>query len=312
MDKRYREMELESLDGYPLQIRIYDPKEKKAVIQCIHGMEEHQGRYEEFACFLAENGYVVVTSDLRGHGAKAKRVTENMIHIADRDGDKLLIEDESVIRDWIHKEYSGCPLFLFGHSMGSIISRKILQSDSNEYDAVILSGYPNPQGLAIVGVMISALIGMFKGRAGQSDLCTNLAVGPFCKAIPNAETPIDWLSVNKDNIQRYIEDPFCGLEFTIGSYNALFHLVWDIEHPNMYKQVKKDLPILLICGEEDPCPGGEKGRKHSLECLQKAGFTNISSVLLPHMRHEILMEDAKTQVYEKMLKFYEDSSVKES
>ena len=310
MDKTYREMDLAAEDGYSLRLRIYEGKERKAVIQCIHGMEEHQGRYEEFASYLAKAGYVVVTSDLRGHGPTAAKVQNkktDMIHIADRDGDQLLVSDEAVIRNWIKETYSECRLILFGHSMGSIIARKILQTDSMAYDKVILSGYPNPQGLSIMAIVLSSLLRGIRGGKGQSNLLTSLAVGPFCKAIPNAQTPLDWLSVDRENIKRYIEDPECGLEFTIGSYNALFHLVWDINHPKKYRQVKEVLPILLICGEEDPCPGGEKGRAHSLNCLKKAGFKELTIKLCPGMRHEILQEDKKEQIYKEISKFLAQS-----
>ena len=308
MDKTYRELNLTAEDGYQLSLRVYEGKERKAVIQCIHGMEEHQGRYEEFASYLAGVGYVVITSDLRGHGPKATKVQnkkngKNMIHIADRNGDQCLVSDEAVIRNWIRENYPECSLILFGHSMGSIIARKVLQTDSGAYDKVILCGYPNPQGLSIVALVLSSLLRGIRGGKGQSNLLTMMAVGPFCKAIPNAQTPLDWLSVDRDNINRYIEDPECGLEFTIGSYNALFHLVWDINQPKKYQQVKEALPILLICGEEDPCPGGEKGRAHSLNCLRKAGFKELTTKLCPGMRHEILQEDKKVQIYEEILKF---------
>ena len=53
-------------------------------------MEEHQGRYTPFAEFLQKHGYTVVTADMRGHGEHALTLS----HIADRDGARLLIEDE--------------------------------------------------------------------------------------------------------------------------------------------------------------------------------------------------------------------------
>lgn len=309
MDRPYRELELATEDGYPLQLRIYEGR-KRAVIQCIHGMEEHQGRYEAFASFLAEAGFVVVTSDLRGHGPKAVKVKnkkngKEMIHIADKDGDQLLVKDQALIRKKIKELYPDCPVILFGHSMGSIIARKALQADVAEYDKAILCGYPVPQGLSVVGIFLSNLIGAFKGRRGQSNLLTMLAVGPFCKAIKGAETPVDWLSVDKENVKRYIADPECGLEFTIGSYNALFKLVWDISKPPKLEG-RENFPILLICGEEDPCTGGENGRAQSLSCLKKTGFAKITSKIWPSMRHEILQEKEKVQVFRMIQTYLEE------
>jgi alpha-beta hydrolase superfamily lysophospholipase len=116
---------------------------------------------------------------------------------------------------------------------------------------------------------------------------------------------LDWLSYNQDNIRRYQESDLCGTEFTLGSYDALFRLVRDIAIPGLYHDVKEDLPILLISGEDDPCTGGEKGRKTSVDVLKKAGFGKLEVETIPHMRHEILNETDHELVYEKILTFLE-------
>ncbi len=120
---------LQSTDNYTLHLKIFDHPTPKAVVKIIHGMTERKERFEDFAEFLSKNGYNVVIADMRGHGQYAPILS----HIADKDGAKLLIEDEIVIRNWIKSEYPNLPIILFGHSMGSIIARKILQNDSGLY-----------------------------------------------------------------------------------------------------------------------------------------------------------------------------------
>ena len=297
----YEEIIIPGRDLYSLAVRVYDVPNPKAVVKCIHGMEEHQGRYQPFAEFLNKHGYAVVTADLRGHGKNAPKLS----HIADKNGHKLLIEDEKVIKEYIQKRYPGVPLILFGHSMGTIISRALLQSDSKDFTKVVLSGYPNPMPVGAIGGFLSSTIGLFKGRKGYSKMLTNMVLGPFNKALENPKTPLDWLSYNEANVIAYDKDPLCGEEFTIGSYNALFHLVGAINSVGKYKNVNVDCPILLISGEDDPCTSGEKGRKASLDRLQKAGFKNIEVETIKGMRHEILNETGKEQVYEDILKFLE-------
>lgn len=295
----YEEIVVPSRDLYSLAVRIYDVKNPKVVIKCIHGMEEHQDRYVEFATFLQNNGYAVVTADLRGHGKSAPKLS----HIADRDGDKLLIEDELVIKEYIKEKYKGVPMILFGHSMGTIIARKVLQTESKEYVKVVLSGYPNPQAAAAVGAFLSKILRGRKRGDKHSKTLTNLVIGPFTKAVKDRKTDLDWLSYNEENVQRYIDDPLCGVEFTIGSYNALFNLLADINKPKLYKDVKEDLPFYLISGDADPCTGGEKGRNDSIDRLSKAGFKNLEVYTMPNMRHEILNEDKKDEVMERILTF---------
>ena len=131
-----------------------------------------------------------------------------------------------------------------------------------------------------------------------------MVIGGFAKSVDNAKTPLDWLSYNEENVQRYADDPLSGVEFTLGSFNALFHLVADINKPNQYKDVNKDMPIYLISGKDDPCTGGEKGRNDSLDRLTKAGFANIEVTTLDNMRHEILNETNKEETYKLILDFF--------
>lgn len=295
----YKEITLPSKDGYKLSLRVFDAKDPKGVIQVAHGMEEHQDRYKEFAKYLAKNSYIVITADMRGHGKNAPKLG----HIADKNGHKLLIEDMQAIKDYIKKTYKNLPIILFAHSMGTITSRALLQTDSKEYSKVVLSGYPNPQGVASVAIVLSNIIGLFKGKDKKSNLLKNSVTGKFSKMLKDAKTPLDWLSYNKENIKKFKDDPLCGDMFTIGSYNALFHLVSDINKSNKYKNVKKDLPILLISGEDDPCTSGEKGRQTSVKKLKCAGFETIEVETIKNMRHEILNETKKDEVYELILNF---------
>ena len=295
----FEELFVPSRDGYTLSLRVYEAKKPVAVVKFIHGMEEHQGRYEGFATLLQNNGFTVITADLRGHGKNAPKLS----HIADKNGHKLLIEDELVVKEYIKKRWPDVPLMIFAHSMGTIIARKLLQSESQEYIKVALSGYPNPMPVGAIGAALSSFIGVFKGRSGYSKMLTDMALGGFSKAIENAKTPLDWLSYNEENVKKYIADQLCGEEFTVGSYNALFHLVGDINKPSLYKNVKKDLPFLLISGKDDPCTGGEKGRTTSLDVLKKAGFENLEVVTLDGMRHEILNELDGDKVAQTILEF---------
>ena len=297
----YEEIIIPSRDLYSLSVRVYDVPNPKAVVKCVHGMEEHQGRYQGFAEFLNKHGYAVVTADLRGHGKNAPKLS----HIANKNGHKLLIEDEKVIKDYIKQRYPNVPLILFGHSMGTIISRTLLQTDSKDFVKVVLSGYPDPKPVGTIGGLMSGTIGLFKGRAGYSKMLTNMVLGPFSKALKDPKSPLDWLSYNEDNVAAYAADPLCGEEFTIGSYNALFHLVGAINSAGKYKDVNAECPILLISGEDDPCTSGEKGRKVSLDRLQKAGFKNIEVETIKGMRHEILNEKDKDKVQERILEFLE-------
>lgn len=291
---------LKSENNYDLSLLVFECPEAKASIQMVHGMEEHKERYIPFAGFLCDNGYNVIISDLRGHGEDAPLLS----HIADSNGEELLIRDQQIIAGYIRDRYKDLPLYLFGHSMGTIISRVLLQTDSKVYSKVLLSGYVAPNPMSGIAVSLGNCTKVFKKPRGYSKLLTNLALGPYVKAVPDSKTPCDWLSYNEENVQKYIEDPLCGVEFTVGSYCALFHLLNDMGKVDKYSNINADLPFMLLGGVDDPCTGGEKGRADSKAVLEKAGFRNISVITYPQMRHEILNETEKEKVYQDALDFF--------
>ena len=286
-------------ENYSLSLSVFEAKKARVVLQIVHGMEEHKERYYAFGEYLSQNGISVVVSDLRGHGEDAPLLS----HVADKQGAKLLLQDQQQITKYIKERFSGLPVMLLGHSMGSIITRDLLQLDSKEYERVILSGYVNPNGASGIAVFLGHLVNVFKTPKGHSKLLTTLAVGQFSKSIKDKRTDLDWLSYNEANVDEYIADPLSGVEFTVGSYIALFNLLNWMGKPKRYKEVKKELPILLAGGIDDPCTGFEKGREASKQVLQKAGFENISVITYENMRHEILNETEKEKVYKDFLEF---------
>jgi len=288
-------------EGYALSLAVFESADAKAAVQVVHGMEEHKERYYAFAEYLAEKGFTVVVSDLRGHGEDAPLLS----HIADDDGETLLIQDQKAIADYIGERFPGLPVILFGHSMGTIISRVLMQEDAR-WLAVALSGYVNPNPASGVAVKMGNVVRKMKGPKGYSGMLTKLALGPYVKSVPDRKTDLDWLSYNEDNIMKYIDDPLCGKEFTVGSYQALFRLLDKMGKAGEYKAVKADMPILLIAGADDPCTGGEKGRAASKEVLEKAGYADVRVITYDHMRHEILNETEKDKVYEDLKSFFED------
>ena len=71
-----KEFYLDSCGGGRLHCAIWTPEgEPKAVVQLIHGIAEHIGRYDDFARFLNAHGYVVAADDHMGHGGSVENGT---------------------------------------------------------------------------------------------------------------------------------------------------------------------------------------------------------------------------------------------
>lgn len=294
------EVALQARDGYVLNVHVFKANEEKAVIQLIHGMEEHQGRYEKFIHFLNAHGFSVVSSDMRGHGEKAPYLG----YFKEKNGYRELIEDQRIITDYIKEQFPSTAIYLFAHSMGTIITRVLLEEHSSNYKKVVLSGYPNYQKGAYLGVFFATLIRFVHGGKYKSKWLASLSIDSFNKKIEDPKTNCDWVCKREETILEYQRDPYCGFGFTCSAFCDLYHLVILMHKSKLYKNVNKNLKILLLRGLEDPCVGGEKGAKDSYQVLKKAGFRKIKKIDYPNMRHEILNERENKKVYEDVLTFY--------
>ncbi|MDY2889664.1 MAG: alpha/beta hydrolase [Candidatus Caccosoma sp.] len=296
------EAKLKSIDNYELNLHIFKVNNPKGYIQLIHGMEEHQERYEPFIEQLNKQNYTVISSNMRGHGSDAK----NLGFFKEKKGYEFLLLDQKEITKYIKKTFNTNKVIIFAHSMGTIITRNLLQTESKDYEKVILSGFPCPQAFVGVGIFLANLIQLFKGPMYYSKALQQIAIGSFNNKIDNSKTNLDWLSVNEENVKNYMEDPFCGHGFKVSALNDLFHLTKYMSKASRYKYVNTSLPILMLRGDEDPCTGFDNGSKKSINVLKKAGFNNIKEIKYQNMRHEILNEANKNDVYNDVIKFLND------
>ena len=292
---------VKSTDNYELDVHLFEVKNPKAIIQIIHGMEEHQKRYEELASILNKNGFTAVTSDMRGHGESA----EYLGYFKEKYGWEALIEDQKNITKTIKNLYHDIPIYIFAHSMGSIIARNVLMEASSKYEKVILTGYPNYRWEAAIGIHVANLIIKVKGPKYRSPFLKHMSTGVYNKKVKNAKTNSDWISSNEKAIELYRNDPLCGFGFTTEAYRDLFVLVKRLKNLKLYTNVNENLQILLLSGLLDSCTGFEKGRTDSKKRLLKAGFTKIKSIEYPGYRHSIIDEKNNEKVFTDIIQFFD-------
>lgn len=277
-----------------------DETTPRAVLQLAHGMAEYIRRYDAFAGFMAQNGYVVYGSDHLGHGDSAAS-GDDLGYIAEKDGYKLLAADLKSMSDTARGEYPSLPLVLLGHSMGSFVARLYASSYPSAADALVLSGTsgPNPAGAA--GVLIVDLISAFKGERHRSGFVDKMAFGAYNKRCGEVKTAFDWLSTNEDNVSAYVADERCGFVFTLSAFRDLFKLLKAVSEKGWAARLRKNLSVLLVSGEEDPVGGYGAGVKAVRDALTAAGVSDVTLKLYDGMRHEILNETGKERVWADIL-----------
>ncbi len=277
--------------------------EIKAVMVVVHGMAEHRKRYDRFAEKLTEKGIAVLTYDQRGHGESAADASE-LGYFGPIDGWLGFVKDLDRIVDQLKRKFD-VPVIVFGHSMGSMVARSYLKRFDDKLDALILSGAPNFTPAAYAGRILAYIMCSFGSEKKRSSLLHQMAEGGFANSIENAETELDWLSYDKANIQRYMQDELCGFTFTNRGYEDLMSLMIDMHKTSEWKKSHLNLPILFVSGQDDPCTGGNKGLNDSIDVLKRSGYSRIDNFVYENARHEILYEKIASEVTADLIKWIE-------
>lgn len=273
----------------------------RGVVQISHGMAETAARYEGFAKVLVDAGFIVYANDHRGHGRTAKFI-ENLGYLADKDGYDFLVDDMHQLTKIISSENRGVPIILFGHSMGSFLSQRYISEYGDELKGVILSGTNGDQGIILnIGLIIARLEIHNKGRKAKSNLLNKMCFGVYNKAFKPNRTDFDWLSSDNQEVDKYVNDPFCGSVFTAGFFYDFFSGLKETYKLKNVNLIPKDLPIYIFSGEKDPVGNNTKGVMRLIESFKKAGLKNIKYKFYKDGRHEMLNDINRDEVIKNII-----------
>lgn len=273
----------------------------KAVLEIAHGMAEHSARYDAFAAFMAEQGYAVYMNDHAGHGRSAQISG----HFADENGWENVVGDLNALMDQAAENHPGLPLFLMGHSMGSFLSRSFLTRYGQRLSGCILCGTMGQNPGVKPGKALASLQCRVRGPRSRGKLIDKLSSAGYNKRYENPVNQFAWLSRDEEVCKAFAADKMCGFAFTAAGYRDLFTGLEEISSPRWAAAVPKDLPIYLVAGADDPVGNYGEGPKQVADMLRAAGVKNVELKLYPGMRHELLNELGKEQVYSDILDWLE-------
>ncbi|HOF37453.1 MAG TPA: lysophospholipase [Dermatophilaceae bacterium] len=296
-------------DGTPLHVFRWLPDAgaaPKAVVQIAHGMAEHSARYARFAEVLTAAGYAVYAQDHRGHGQTAG-VLKRAGFFAEHDGWSTVVEDMYAVTRTIREEQPGLPIFLFGHSMGSMLSRTYAIRHGAELDGLILSGTGGDPGmLGKVGQVVALVEAKVRGKGTASPLLDKLSFGNFNKPFEPARTPFEWLSRDPAEVDAYIADPWCGFVCTAGMFQDLLSGIALINADSQVARIPQGLPIYLFSGAEDPVGDKTKGVQQVVDQFRRLGIKDVFVRFYLGARHEVLNETNRDEVMADVVDWLDD------
>lgn len=258
----------------------------RAVLQVCHGMSEHIGRYRWFAERMVSRGFVVAGDDHLGHGRTAPSA-EDLGYFGPKDGYIHMMEDEHRLRREMEKRYPGLPYFLLGHSMGSFLTRFYVSRHGEGLAGYLCCGTSGRNPLVKMAIFLSNVMVCLQGGKTRGKFLDRLAFKDYNKHFAPAVTGHEWLSRDTEVYLPFADDPYSGFVFTNAGFRDLFHLLDTVTGRKWSNKIPKNLPIILLSGDEDPVGQYGKGVKQVYGWLKESGVKDLSLKLYPGARHEL-------------------------
>ena len=296
-------VELVSKNGDKLYGLSWHTENSIGNVIIMEGMEEHSSRYDNFAQYLNKEGFNVYCIDVYGQGENVNADMSNL-GIWPKSGFRKQVQAVDAL---VEKLRISCkPTYIFSHSMGSFMCQDYIQRYTEHVSKVVLCGSGAKNPAVPIGYQLARLIVHKKNRNKKAKLLNKLMFGNFNKKIKNPRTPYDWLSVNQENVDRYIADPLCGYGPTNGFCLEFVKGMNRLHKKKFLQKIRKDLGIFIISGSDDPVTNYSKDVKKLSDMYKKLGVKNVQSKVYEGLRHEILNEDSREEVYKDIVNFFKE------
>ena len=223
----------------------------RAAILIAHGAAEHSARYDRVANVFTAEGYAVYAEDHRGHGQTAAMLEK--AGNAGLDGFNGMIRDLRQLAELIHKKHSA-PLILFGHSMGAALSQRLIQLHGELFKGVVLSGSPGIRPNLEQAMTFTAQLAE-GAQAEQISEMFKKTFASFNEGLGEIKSGFEWLSRDAVEVQKYIDDPWCGFPFTNRLVAEMSKCAWEAALPENLARIPKSLAVYIFAGTHDRVGG---------------------------------------------------------
>lgn len=267
---------LTNADGQKIAYSVYTPEiPARALLFIVHGYGEHRGRYRHVAQAFVDAGYVVYALDHRGHGeSEGLRVYFDSFDQPVADLYQLYQQAQAA--------YPQLPRFVFGHSMGTLISLCFALKYQDSLKGLLLTGTATTIEETSTPLVIA--VGSLIAR-----------LFPKLRFIP--PLPIETLSTDPQVWEDYKRDPLNDNGITRGSMAMLMITTGRTLRARAHELT---LPLCVMHGSDDkltPVSGA-----HAI--YNAASSADKTLKIYDGMRHELVNERDKARVIADMLAWF--------
>ena len=278
---------------------VYWPPRFQPVIGCVqllHDWAEHQGRLKPLAESLSESGYVVVTSDFKGHGSNIKRETE--LGYAGDSGMSQYIGYAHEITLFLKDKFPDVPYTMIGAGLGALVCMAYLKRYDFFADSMVLISPPPEKGTRLDRLLCNASISS-KGEYHRSRFMHNNIWSSHIGI--DFSQNLNWLSNDPDVKESYSRDRLCGFMYTLNGCRSILNLIDSVYSYGSWIMKNPHLKIRIIAGSKDQSAGSTFKLAHIRNFLAGQGYDEAEIRLFPGLRHDLVNGSDTRQVYDFIL-----------
>jgi lysophospholipase len=266
------------------------PGTVRGIVQVVHGLGEHSRRYLHLTSTLLDAGFAVVADDHAGHGRTA--VLQGTWADAGARADRVVVEDELTLQRHARDLLPDLPHVVFGHSWGSLIARGMATDPAARLDGLALGGIVAQMEGFESGIDRSALRALAEDeRAAEPappEVVGQFFAG-FLERFGEGAGPTAWVALDEDVVADHGRDPLNNFGAPLSSrfLQGFADLYDTVSGDAFYAALPRDLPVLIVAGDQDPVANYGEGAYHVANRLHRSGHTDVRTRVFPGVRHEV-------------------------
>lgn len=292
---------INSFDNTKLCCYLWDDvTNPKGVVQISHGMTEHVFRYDRFAKFLNENGYIAFGDDHRGHGLTESDKDRGW-HKGNMFADTC--KDLVFISDYLKEKYN-LPLLFFGHSYGSFLGQSFLQQNTKVSAVALVGTAYMPRLLVMAGIVFTFPFWLLFRKWRPAFV--NKAPDVLTRRRYKEDGANIWITRDKEIRQNVIDDPLSSVNMSINFHHYMSRGIYNTWKKKNTTNIKKDVPIGIFCGSADLIGGFGDFATKLKDKYKKLGIQKVELQLYKDSRHEVINDLEYEKVIADVICFFND------
>ncbi len=310
MKQKFGSVYKELPDGLKMYIKSWPHarEQMKGTLLIVHGLGETADYFDEVSAAAEARGFYVIVPELRGHGRTAGNINspEYKWSGGNPGPDSLhkMANDIALLAAERREEVPDSPVFLLGHSMGSVVAQLAVMANAELFDGFVLTGLPSGHKVPELLGLICAEI----GRRGPKAECEDTFHAMFDSVnqpFEPAKTPLDWITSDESMIQASLALPYTSVLFSNEFYRDFFMALSETGEAANWQDVSTQIPVLLLCGGSDVITLGGESVKEKQQMLRSLGLTDVRLKIYPGLRHSILRERGRNRVMDDIFRWME-------